>query len=123
MTFKYISVTQTYFGRQLKGLTIALSLLLVSGCQISVEIDPSEKSELSQMHERLLVMDSHLDTPAVLIRRNFNILNRHDPLLDYSQVDYPRMVEGGLDGGYWVIFSRQGPVTIEGFKPAVTLLS
>lgn len=109
-------MTQTYFGRQLKGLTIALSLLLVSGCQISVEIDPSEKSELSQMHERLLVMDSHLDTPAVLIRRNFNILNRHDPLLDYSQVDYPRMVEGGLDGGYWVIFSRQGPVTIEGFQ-------
>ena len=62
------------------------------------------------LHERLIVMDTHLDTPALLIRPGFNITARHDPARDYSQVDLPRMIEGGLDGGFWVIYTPQGPL-------------
>ena len=109
-------MTAIDFTHGLKYLTVVLSVLALSACQVSYDIELGEESDLSELHERLLVMDSHLDTPAVLIRDNFNILNRHDTLLDYSQVDYPRIVEGGLDGGYWVIFSRQGPVNLEGFQ-------
>lgn len=90
--------------------------LLLTACQ-SIEPEPQaiEPPEVN-IHESLLVMDSHLDTPALLVREGFDILARHDPKLDYSQVDYPRMIEGGLDGGYWVIFSSQGPVTEVGFQ-------
>ena len=35
-----------------------------------------------------------------------------------SQVDYPRMVEGGLDGGFWAIYTAQGPLTPEGMNAA-----
>jgi membrane dipeptidase len=69
-----------------------------------------------EIHESLLVMDSHLDTPALLMRPEFDIMARHDPYQDGSQVDYPRMQEGGLDGGFWVIFSRQGPLTPADFE-------
>lgn len=69
-----------------------------------------------EIHESLLVMDSHLDTPALLIRPEFDIMARHDPYQDGSQVDYPRMQDGGLDGGFWVIFSRQGPLTPHDFQ-------
>ncbi len=60
-----------------------------------------------EIHEQLLVLDTHLDTPARMEYADFNILERHSPL-DESQVDLPRMREGGLDGGFWVIFTRQG---------------
>ncbi len=35
-------------------------------------------------------------------------MQRHTAPL--SQVDYPRMVEGGLDGGFWAIYTAQGPL-------------
>jgi membrane dipeptidase len=65
------------------------------------------------VHERLLTLDTHLDTPALLARPGWSIMDRHDPETDLSQVDHPRMVRGGLDGGFWVIFTPQGARTPE----------
>jgi membrane dipeptidase len=59
-------------------------------------------------HEAMLVLDTHLDTPAQLGRPGWSILDRHSADLDGDQVDLPRMVEGGLDGGWFVIFTPQG---------------
>lgn len=70
------------------------------------------------LHERVLVLDTHLDTPLHLTRPGWDIASRHDYDSDLSQVDYPRMVEGGLDGGFWVIYTAQGPRTDEGLHAA-----
>jgi membrane dipeptidase len=59
-------------------------------------------------HEAMLVLDTHLDTPAQLGRPGWSILERHSAELDGDQVDLPRMVEGGLDGGWFVVFTPQG---------------
>ncbi|MFN3514076.1 MAG: dipeptidase [Phenylobacterium sp.] len=59
------------------------------------------------LHENLIVLDTHFDTPANLAVDGFDITARHAPE-DGSQVDYPRMVEGGVDGGVFVIFTAQG---------------
>lgn len=61
------------------------------------------------LHQRLLVLDSHLDTPLQLTRPGWDITQRHDTLIDGSQVDLPRMREGGLDGGFFAIYTAQGP--------------
>nr|PZN67042.1 MAG: peptidase M19 [Pseudomonadota bacterium] len=37
----------------------------------------------------------------------WNILERHAPGAGTSHVDLPRMIEGGLDGGLWVIYTPQ----------------
>jgi membrane dipeptidase len=58
-------------------------------------------------HDRALVLDTHFDTPANLAEPGWSILERHDPALDGSQVDLPRMNEGGVDGGFFVIFTPQ----------------
>ncbi|MDB5424662.1 MAG: peptidase [Phenylobacterium sp.] len=60
------------------------------------------------LHESLIVLDTHFDTPANLSRDGWNIMDRHDVLVDGSQVDYPRMVAGGVDGGFFAIFTPQG---------------
>jgi membrane dipeptidase len=67
------------------------------------------------VHERLLVLDTHLDTPEKLDFPGFDILARHDKVADMSSVDLPRMKEGGLDGGFWVIFTSQGELTEEAY--------
>lgn len=66
------------------------------------------------VHEALLTLDSHLDTPALLVEPRFDILARNQP--PESQVDLPRMLEGGLDGGFWVIYSQQGELTQNAYQ-------
>jgi membrane dipeptidase len=63
------------------------------------------------VHESLLTLDTHLDTPANFHRPGWDIMDRHEAGKDGSQIDYPRMVEGGLDGGFFAIYTPQGPRT------------
>jgi len=70
------------------------------------------------LHERLLVLDTHLDTPRHFARPGWRIADRHSFAVDLSQVDYPRMRDGGLDGGFWSIFTYQRALTPEGYADA-----
>jgi membrane dipeptidase len=70
------------------------------------------------LHERLLVLDTHLDTPANLGRPGWSIGDDHSAEGPLSHVDLPRMERGGLDGGFWVIYTPQGPLTPEGMRAA-----
>ena len=69
-----------------------------------------------QLHQRLLTLDSHLDTPASLDLPGWSIEEEHGVHSDYTQVDLPRMKKGGLDGGFFAIYTPQGPLTEEGFR-------
>jgi len=71
-----------------------------------------------QLHQKMLTLDSHLDTPASLDLPGWSIEEEHDVHGDYTQVDLPRMKKGGLDGGFWAIYTPQGPLTVEGFRKA-----
>jgi len=70
------------------------------------------------MHQRLLCLDTHLDTPASLARPGWDMMKRHSRDTDLTQVDYPRMVEGGLDGGFFAIYTPQGPLDAPGMLAA-----
>ena len=70
------------------------------------------------VHESIIVLDTHFDTPANLSRQGWNIMDRHDVTVDGTQVDYPRMVAGGVDGGFFAIFTPQGARTPEGDQKA-----
>src|SRR5689334_16536497 len=76
------------------------------------------ESEARAIHEKLVCLDTHLDTAMVFARPGFDMMQRHSVAADLSQVDYPRMVEGGLDGGFFAIYTPQGPLTPEGMMAA-----
>ncbi len=82
------------------------------------ETDVEFSARARALHERIIALDTHLDTPANFSRPGWDIMDRHSYETDRSQVDYPRMVEGGLDGGFWAIFTAQGPRTPEGLAAA-----
>ncbi len=85
-------------------LAAALALALVPGTLLASDEVPAAARAL---HERILTLDSHLDTPMFFSREGWDILERGDHAHGGSQVDYPRLVEGGLDGGLWVIYTGQ----------------
>ncbi|AOH85265.1 peptidase M19 [Sphingomonas panacis] len=70
------------------------------------------------VHEKLIVLDTHFDTPANLGRPGWSIMDHHVAVTDGDQVDYPRMVEGGVDGGFFAIYTPSGPRTPEGDRAA-----
>jgi membrane dipeptidase len=92
----------------------ALTLGLAIPASAQQAVSPGDR----ELHERLLTLDTHLDTPSVFERPNWNFDEWHNVQWDNSQVDIPRMEQGGLDGGFFVIYTAQGPLTAEGFAAA-----
>ena len=91
------------------GLVIAAVMLLPSA---------GWTADARSIHQRILTLDTHLDTPINFGRPGWDIIDEHSVDSDLSQVDYPRMVKGHLDGGFFAIFIPQGPLTPEGYAAA-----
>ncbi len=72
----------------------------------------------AQVHDRALTLDTHVDTPLLLMRPGFNFLDRHDPLRQMSQVDWPRLQEGRLDAAFWAVYVPQGELSPAGLSAA-----
>lgn len=98
--------------------TCRLSLTVALMSAQAHAASPIDQAEARRLHERMLVLDTHLDTPANFVKPGWNITDRHSFDAEGSQVDLPRMVEGGLDGGFWAIYTAQGPRTPQGFANA-----
>jgi membrane dipeptidase len=92
-----------------------LSLALIAGAAAPVRAG-AVPTATARLHERIITLDSHLDTPASLDRPGWAIEDEHSG--DYTQVDLPRMKKGGLDGGFWAIYTPQGPLDPEHYRQA-----
>jgi membrane dipeptidase len=91
------------------GSLIVLPLLAALPASAQQAVSPADRL----LHEQMLVLDTHLDTPVVFERPGWDFGEWHDYDWDVSQVDIPRMEAGGLDGGFFVIYTGQ-----KGLDPA-----
>ena len=85
--------------------------LMVNGAALALVPAPARAQSSAAVHRRLLTLDTHLDAPTNFGRTGWNIMDRHGGDVDTTQLDYPRMVQGGLDGGFFAIYTPQGPET------------
>ena len=69
-------------------------------------------------HDEMLVIDTHLDIAMRFDSGEWDFGERHRFEWDQSQVDLPRMIEGGLDGGFFVIYTAQGELTPAAYADA-----
>jgi len=93
-----------------------LALPLLFAVPASAQLAVSSADRLA--HEQMLTLDTHLDTPVLFERPGWNFDEWHEVHWDGSQVDIPRMEAGGLDGGFFVIYTAQGPLTPQGYAQA-----
>lgn len=70
-------------------------------------------------HSSFLTLDTHLDTGISFARPGWDFAARHSYDTDISQLDIPRMQDGALDGGFFAIYTEQGPLTAKGYADAL----
>jgi membrane dipeptidase len=79
-----------------------VAVALIAGCTTEEErID----RRADKLHQNMLTVDTHCDTPMRLARRGFDLSVKNEK----GCVDFPRMKEGGLDAEFFAIFIGQGP--------------
>lgn len=96
---------------------VTIAALLGWGQALPSQEDIKARARL--IHERVLTLDTHCDTPLNLLRGNWDVGQRHQPGGRGSgKIDLPRMKEGGLDAEFFAVFVAQGPRTPEGYAKA-----
>jgi membrane dipeptidase len=74
--------------------------------------------EIQEMHQRILTLDTHADAPIMMQKAGFDVGQPHDTQRDRSQIDFPRMKQGGMDAMFFAVYTAQGPRTPEGHAAA-----
>lgn len=83
------------------------------------EEEQGMEARARDIHERALTVDTHADTPSLMLREDWDIAERHAPGQRRSgNIDLPRMKDGGLDAEFFAVFVGQGPLTTEGYAKA-----
>lgn len=92
---------------------LIIGLILILSCQ---QDDRALTRKAMKIHDRVLTVDTHVDTPYLLLESGYDITKVND----IGQVDFPRMKQGGLDAVFFAVFMSQGERTKEDFKAAKT---
>lgn len=101
-----------------KSFGISLFFLLGIGFLGLAFYETDPLSEVKLIHQKVLTLDTHIDTPMRLVRGDFQIGERNDPRQGGGKVDFPRMEEGGLDAAFFVVFEPQEELTAENYEKA-----
>jgi membrane dipeptidase len=99
-----------------KRSAILLAATALAGCSGGGD---KPKAPEAPLHSRMLVLDTHLDTPLHFERAGWSFADRHSLADDMAQLDIPRMKDGNLDGGFFAIYTDQGPLDAKGYADAL----
>ena len=86
---------------------ITLCLLLIN-CQNSVK-----KLTPEQIHNKIITIDTHDDIDVNNFTDSLNYTSDTE-----TQVNLPKMIKGGLDVSWFIVYTGQGDLTPEGYKKA-----
>jgi membrane dipeptidase len=87
--------------------------------EATMEVDALANSavdtDIAALHSRMLTLDTHIDIPL-------NYMIEIDPAGPTDlQVDQPKLAEGRLDSGFWIVYIPQGDMTDQGYAIALSI--
>jgi membrane dipeptidase len=96
-------------------LTAVLLVALPGGCNKDKQGTAAEQlvKRAAVVHDKVLTVDTHTDTPMRLSRGEYDMGIVHNPRDRGGKIDFPRMKQGGLDAVFFAVFVGQGPRTPE----------
>jgi len=102
-----------------RGVMTAVCLCTLLSCS-APDDDRDLFAEAKRLHDRILTVDTHADTPLLLLRDDWNIAEFHAYKGERrdSRIDLPRMAEGGLDAEFFAVFVGQGRRNPESYLEA-----
>jgi membrane dipeptidase len=99
-----------------KYLLLIFGIVIVCGGAIGQVISSDITKHARQIHQSVVTIDSHTDTPLRMIQSGFDMSVHHDARKEHTKMDFPRMKEGGLDGAFFGVFVSQGARNPEGYE-------
>jgi len=97
---------------------LLLSVAASVGCRVS-QTPAGIAARAQKIHDRILSIDTHCDTPHNLMRSDWKAGEAHDvKTRGGGQVDLPRMKQGRLDAEFFAAFVGQGEGTPEKYAKA-----
>jgi membrane dipeptidase len=102
----------------IRCLPISVLVLLAIGlAPVPVPAQSTADAALVQkargIHDRVITLDTHADINPENFTRQKNYTQRLE-----TQVNLPKMVDGGLDAAFFIVYVGQGPLTPEGYDGA-----
>ncbi len=102
----------------IKGIVILSLGVLLASCS-SQDAEEDLLARAAEIHEGVLTVDTHADTPSRMIRSDWDMGERHEPgQRERGKIDLPRMKEGGLDAEFFAAFVGQGDRMPDGYARA-----
>ncbi|PWJ59093.1 membrane dipeptidase [Dyadobacter jejuensis] len=98
----------------MKKTLLFLSLPLLTLGQGTDKLD----KKAAKIHEKILTIDTHADVPINMMKEGFDIAVEHDYDTDGTQIDFPRMKKGGMDGMFFAVYLGQGKRSLEADQQA-----
>jgi membrane dipeptidase len=106
-----IMVTSIIVNVMKRPLALASVVALLAMAQAPADVQQQRRAR--QIHDRVIALDTHVDiSPA-----DFTPGRNYTQDLP-TQVTLPKMIEGGLDAAFFIVFTEQGPLTPEGYDTA-----
>jgi membrane dipeptidase len=106
-------MTRTYVTGGAAALAFAAALALPAAQTPAAQDDAALVKRARGIHDRVITLDTHVDiSPS-----NFTAERNYTQDLPI-QVNLPKMISGGLDAAFFIVYVGQGPLTKEGFDDA-----
>lgn len=88
-------------------------LVLLSCAQTAKKTGLSENKAVAKLHEKVITIDTHDDINVANFTDSINYTQRLD-----TQVNIPKMEEGGLDVSWLIVYTGQDSLTTKGYEKA-----
>ncbi|HEX6215227.1 MAG TPA: membrane dipeptidase, partial [Vicinamibacterales bacterium] len=95
------------------ALLTAIAAVSIAASPLAQGADVALVQKARAIHDRVITLDTHADINPDNFTRQKNYTQRLD-----TQVNLPKMVEGGLDAAFFIVYVGQGPLTAEGYASA-----
>jgi membrane dipeptidase len=103
---------------KIKHLLRFASMVIFSA--VTVSRSNSAAGETGRIHDDVLTVDTHIDTPLNIFENGIDLGVRHMTGLPKSgDLDFPRMKQGGLDAAFFAVFIRQDTLSDNGYAAAL----
>jgi membrane dipeptidase len=96
-----------------RGLLIAGAALVITATLAAQGSDAALVARARAIHERVLTIDTHIDLEPEHFTADCNYTRRL-----VTQVNLPKMRDGGLDVAFFIVHVPQGPLTSAGYADA-----
>jgi membrane dipeptidase len=80
---------------------------------LALQSDPALVAKAQAIHNRIIKLDTHNDIDPRYFTTECNYTMRLT-----TQVNLPKMIEGGMDVSFMIVYVDQGPLTPEGYESA-----